>query len=193
MTCIVGLVADGIVYMGGDRAAVTDHYVHVGGDPKIFAYGDYVMGYTTSFRMGQIGQYHFKPPPPRSHAHSAAVVMCHMVQDFVPALRAVMKDHGFLETKDGVEKAGTWLVGVRGQLFKIQDDFSVMRSESGYQAVGSGAVNAIASLWQSDDERSGKYHFLPQRRVEMALEAAAEHVGSVRGPFDYFQTTLGDF
>ena len=57
MTCIVGLEHDGKVYMGGDSAAVGGMDVYPSRIPKVFQAGRYLIGYTTSFRMGQLLQY----------------------------------------------------------------------------------------------------------------------------------------
>jgi hypothetical protein len=54
MTCIVGIVENGKVYMGGDAAGVNGYSVRVRKDPKLFKVGEFLFGYTSSFRMGQL-------------------------------------------------------------------------------------------------------------------------------------------
>ena len=54
MTCIAGLVHDGAVYLAGDSAGCSGWDLTVRADPKVFVSGSYVMGFTTSFRMGQL-------------------------------------------------------------------------------------------------------------------------------------------
>jgi hypothetical protein len=51
MTCIVGLVDGGRVWLGGDSAGVSGWDLTVRADRKVFRNGPYVMGFTTSFRM----------------------------------------------------------------------------------------------------------------------------------------------
>ena len=58
MTCIVGLVDDGKVYMGGDAASVDGYIVRTSALSKVFRNGPFLIGYSTSWRMGQILQYH---------------------------------------------------------------------------------------------------------------------------------------
>ena len=53
MTAIAGLVHDGKVYIGGDSAGVAGMDLHLRSDPKVFTVGEFVIGYTTSFRMGR--------------------------------------------------------------------------------------------------------------------------------------------
>lgn len=62
MTCIVGLVDKGSIYMGGDSAGVAGLSVTTRADEKVFLNGPFIMGFTTSFRMGQILRYKFVPP-----------------------------------------------------------------------------------------------------------------------------------
>ena len=69
MTCIVGLVHEGVVYIGGDSAGVAGLSLVVRADEKVLRNGDFLMGFTTSFRMGQLLRY--KLDPPRRHPDDA--------------------------------------------------------------------------------------------------------------------------
>ena len=62
MTAIVAIRQDNTVYMGGDSAGVAGLKITIRKDPKVFINGNFLMGFTTSFRMGQLLQYSFKPP-----------------------------------------------------------------------------------------------------------------------------------
>lgn len=62
MTCIVGLVHGDTVYMGADSAGVSGLDLRLRKDSKVFLRGEFVMGFTTSFRMGQLLQHKFVPP-----------------------------------------------------------------------------------------------------------------------------------
>ena len=62
MTCIVGVVDNGKVYMGGDSAGVGGLCIETRKQPKVFRNGDFLIGYTDSFRMGQLLQYKMSPP-----------------------------------------------------------------------------------------------------------------------------------
>jgi hypothetical protein len=54
MTCIVGLRQGGKVFIGGDSAGISGWDVTVRADPKVFLSGPYAMGFTSSFRLGQL-------------------------------------------------------------------------------------------------------------------------------------------
>ena len=59
MTCIVGLVDNGKIYMGGDSAGVSNLDIRIRADQKVFKTGEFIMGFTSSFRMGDLLKYDF--------------------------------------------------------------------------------------------------------------------------------------
>ena len=56
MTCIAGLIEDGNIWIGGDSAAVTHYRMMKRADTKVFINGPFLIGFTSSYRMGQILQ-----------------------------------------------------------------------------------------------------------------------------------------
>lgn len=179
MTCIVGVVDGDDVVLGGDSAGVAGHHLMIGTAPKVFRNGLFVMGYTTSFRMGQLLQYAFTPPDQEIET----TVMEYMVTGFIPALRTCLSDGGFAKKDNNVESGGTFLVGYRGRLFEIQDDFQVQEALCGYSVCGCGRDVALGSLHSTRAYSSAD---MPVReRIFMALEAAQEFGSYVRGPFHH--------
>lgn len=181
MTCIVGIVHEGKVYIGGDSAAVWGGTlgIVVRNDRKVFRNGDFVMGFTSSFRMGQLLAFNFNPPKPRQGAD----VFAYMVTDFIDAARQRMKDGGFARVKDNwSEQGGTFLVGYAGRLFQICDDFQVGESTHGFDAVGCGDHMALGALYASTETKD------PIERLTTALKAAETFSAGVRGPF-HFEST----
>jgi len=77
--------------------------------PKVFANGSYVMGFTTSFRMGQLLRYAFTPPEP-----DTADLHRFMCTAFTDALRQCLKDGGWAQKDKEQEEGGTFLVGTTG-------------------------------------------------------------------------------
>ncbi len=82
MTCIVGLVNKGRTYLGGDSAGVSGLDITVRKDKKVFSNGEFVMGFTSSFRMGQVLQYDFVPPEVDDDDDED--LMRYMVKKFIP-------------------------------------------------------------------------------------------------------------
>lgn len=182
MTCIVGLVSAAQVFIGGDSAGVTSGRLSlvVRNDRKVFRNGDFVMGFTTSFRMGQLLAFNFHPPKPRIGVD----IMAYMVTDFIDAARSRMKDGGYARVKEAVEEGGTFLVGYSGRLFHISDDFQVGESSHGFDACGCGDLIALGSL------HSTRTWTDPTARLKEALEAAETFSAGVRSPFVFESTTL---
>lgn len=173
MTCIVGVEHRGRVVIGGDSAGVAGHSLQVRADAKVFRNGPYVMGFTTSFRMGQLLRYAFKAPEPPA---DPGELYGFMVTRFVDDVRKCLKDGGFLTKSSEVESGGTFLVGVRGSLFLVGSDFQIGQTAYGYDAVGCGQDLALGALHATRD-RGARY------RVETALSAAAAHSAGVSGPY----------
>lgn len=174
MTCIVGVTDGKRVYLGGDSAGVAGYAIDLRKDSKVFKNGPYVMGFTSSFRMGDILKHDFKAPKPRVGMKLDKF----MVKEFVPAIRKAFKEGGYLQTEEGQDRGGTFLVGIYGRLFQIDGDFQVGESLHNFSAVGCGDEYALGSLYSTSDLE-------PQERVEQALEAAAMFSGGVSGPFNY--------
>lgn len=178
MTCIVGLVYDGNVYMGADSAGIDDDCnVMIRLDRKLFRKGEFVIGFAGSYRMGQVLQYQFSMPS----LASGDDLMAYMVTKFIPTVRSVLE-------KNGVEDEPSLLVGVRDRLFLIDSDSQVAEHACGYAAIGVGAPYGYASL-----HTSGTGHFNVKvapayERVRLALQAAATFNASVAEPFYYEQT-----
>lgn len=172
MTCIVAVADEGRVWVGGDSAGVSGWSLHVRADEKVFSNGPFVMGFTSSFRMGQLLRYCLVPPEkdPESDLDR------YMVTSFVDAVRKCLKDGGFARKKEESESGGTFIVGIGGSLFVVEDDYQISKQACGYAAVGSGDQIAAGALYASK-------HLEPEKRIVMALEAAEAHSSGVRGPF----------
>lgn len=172
MTCIVGVASQGHVWIGGDSAGIAGWSLSVRADEKVFANGPFVMGFTSSFRMGQLLRYSFVPPEkdPESDLDR------YMVTSFVDAVRRCLKEGGYALRKEEKEEGGTFIVGIAGSLFLVEGDYQVGKQSCGYVAAGCGSDIAIGSLYATKDVE-------PERRVKLALESAEAHSAGVRGPF----------
>ncbi|MEZ0074205.1 hypothetical protein [Planotetraspora sp. GP83] len=176
MTAIAAIVQDGRVYMAGDSAGSCGWDIRLRSDPKVFLNGPYVFGFTSSYRMGQLLHYAFTPPEPPAEGDLHAF----MVTNFVDAVRACLKEGGYARKESEQESGGTFLVGVSGRLFEIEDDYQVGESADGFAAVGGGAALALGALHATAD-----LGMEPSERLQRALAAAERFNNGVRGPFVY--------
>jgi hypothetical protein len=140
VTCIVGWVHDDRVSLGGDAAAVSRLRRTQRVAPKVFQNGPMVIGYTTSFRMGDLLQHSLRiPDRPRGVS-----VDRYMRTTFVDAVRRCLAEGGF--TGIGKDPGGTFLAGYEGRLFRIESDFNVGELVEGFDAIGNGAELARGAM-----------------------------------------------
>jgi ATP-dependent protease HslVU (ClpYQ) peptidase subunit len=173
MTCIVAIEEKGNVYIGGDSAGVSGLSVQIRADEKVFENGCFIMGFTSSFRMGQLLRYKFDPPKQTVNQSD----MKYMVSDFVDAVRACFEKNGFGKVSKGSDnEGGTFLVGYNGSLYCIEGDFQVAQLHNKYAAVGCGRDLALGSLYSTEGKA-------PEFRIKKALEAASAFSAGVAPPF----------
>jgi len=178
MTCIVGVVEKGIVHIGGDSAGVGGYRIQSRLDPKVFKRGPFVIGFTSSFRMGQILQHKLQTPE-----HPASMDdFAFMVTRFIDNVRECLKNVGFASKSNEVEEGGTFLVGYRGKLYEIEGDYQVAMQAQPYAAVGCGQDLALGAMFALDPTLD------PVARIRIALEAAERFSAGVSGPFNFVQS-----
>lgn len=180
MTCIAGLEHNGKVWIGGDSAGASGGYLTIRADEKVWAAKGFAFGFTSSFRMGQLLRYNLTPALEHHEVTKTADAELQYMfsTKFIDGVRGVLKTGGFAQVSNGVERGGTFLVGWRGKLYMIHDDFQVGRASQGFYAVGSGGAHAEGALHATQTARMGA-----ERRVLAALEAAMALVTTVQGPF----------
>ena len=171
MTCIVGLEHDGRITIGGDAAAVEGMRISQRMDPKVFRVGPYIIGFSDSFRMGQLLRFSLDVPEQASTSDDFE----HLCTVFVDAVRHCLREGGFAKQSEGEESGGVFLVGYRGALYCIDEDYHVGRSAHGYEAIGCGEEFALGSLASTTGNAKS--------RILKALEAAALHSTGVCEPF----------
>ncbi len=184
MTCIVGLVRDGHVYLGGDSASINDdRSITIVKNPKVFRKGEFVMGYTSSWRMGQLIQYHFTPPERALQQD----VMEYMVTNFIDGIRRLFKEGGWAKIESNQEQGGSFLVGYQGRLFTIHADYQVAETANPYDAVGCGSNSALGALFAL----TRAPHFsdtATQDILQLALDASCNHNSGVAPPYLFVST-----
>ena len=176
MTCIVGLVHEEKVYIGGDSAGVAGYCLMLRADQKVFTNGPFAMGFTTSFRMGQLLRHAFRPPDhdPREADEKFMAVT------FVNEVRKCLKEGGWAAEDNKRESGGTFLVGYSGRLYRVENDYQVGETPHGFDAVGCGAELALGALHVLD----GTNDLGPRAKLIVALSAACRFSAGVAEPFN---------
>jgi hypothetical protein len=185
LTCIVGIAIQDAVYIGADSLGSGGGGKQVYSTPKLIKLDALEkkdmslskicigIGYTSSYRMGDILRYNFTPPQIGADTDENE----YLVRDFVPDLIKCFEEHSFSKTKEGAKSGGNFLVGVRKRLFHVQEDFSVLEPRSGYTAVGSGQDFAMGALFILKKKLED-----PEKAVISAIRAASEFSTTVGGP-----------
>lgn len=185
MTCIAAVKHDNRIFIGGDSAGVAGYSLSIRSDTKVFSKLDadkntWVFGFTSSFRMGQLLHYNLSLPPVTQDTNDLHKFM---VTKFVPALQGCLSSGGYQENDKGKLSGGTFIVGVRSELFIIEGDYQVALPENPYAAVGSGAQAALGSLFTTQQQKHK-----PKQRILLALSAAEHCNAGVHAPFSVIST-----
>lgn len=182
MTCIVGIVEESGVWMGGDNFAEMRGVVLPRRLPKIFRLHDendncFLLGASGDSRYGHILRYRLQLPLFARDDDPHRYLCC----EFADAVRDCLRQAGMLINNSVVEENQSILmVGFQGRLFVMGTDFNISETTRPYRAIGSGEDAAPGSLYTS--VRIDGYW--ANLRLQMALEAASEMVATVKPPFD---------
>jgi ATP-dependent protease HslVU (ClpYQ) peptidase subunit len=162
----------GRIHIGVDSAAVSGWTRRETRLRKVFRRGPLLLGYTTSFRMGQLLEHHLEVPP-QAEGQSD---MAYLVTEIVERVRVLLKEKGFAKIEANNESGGQFLCGYRGRLYSIDSDFQVGEMADAYDAIGSGAEHALGAM-------AALAKLPPARRIRRALEVAAHFNMGVCPPF----------
>jgi ATP-dependent protease HslVU (ClpYQ) peptidase subunit len=167
MSCIVGVVSGGKVYMGGDSAGVnSQEHLQLETAAKVFTSGQHlIIGMAGSPLASQKIRYADILESWVSDAHKT------MSKVVIPSLEYHLKDLEF-----------DMLVGLGGRLFHVYSNFQFAEEQIGFDAAGSGAQVARGAMYSM-------YHLSPSQDwwngkcLNMALDAASRFCSGVRGPY----------
>lgn len=169
MTCIVGIAHEGVVYIGGERAAADEVSITTLAVPKVYVKGDWIYGFAGSYGVGQLMDMLTLPPAGENPYITLRTTIVERLKESVS-----------LYSKDeGKDNDTSWLVGSGGRLFEFHhSDYSVIEVDT--TAIGSGANLALGSLYTTRDWKS------QEKRLATALGAAITYSPTCQGPIDTF-------
>lgn len=194
MTCTLAITDGKKVILAGDSAAVGGKELRLRADTKVFQNGSYGIGFTTSFRMGQILRYETELPEPPPGLGSDELERF-LVTEVIPVIRQSFADHGFAKsarfnspgepniTEEGQDFGGLFLLGVAGQIFEIRQDYHLARPAAPFSAVGAGAPIALGALHALQEVP----HLSLRDRANLALESAEAYSSAVRAPYHFVE------
>ena len=174
MTCIAGYRENKKIWIGADSLGAGGSSCVVRKDEKVFQNGEMLFGYTSSFRMGQLLRFAFKPPEQSKHKGDYE----YLCTDFIDAVAKLLKDKQYASEKSNVLRIGNFLLGYKGELYEIEGDLQVAMQVKPYMACGCGFELALGAMHALE-----RVDVSPQVKITRALEAAEEFSSYVRSPF----------
>lgn len=156
MTCIIAYSNGNQSFLAGDKLGSDGYTKGVNLEPKIYektfmkvsddgltkTKSVLAIGGTTSFRMLQLLDHSLVLPEMKSDV----TFLKYLVTQVIPAIRELFKDSwGAIDTKQSIA-GGQFLVLHEHEIYEVQGDFSVLRSERNFAAVGSGTNHAMAAM-----------------------------------------------
>ena len=172
MTCIIGLEHEGKVYVGGDSATGNGWGLRTAAMPKVFRLGELLVGFTDTWRFGQLIQYSLTLPQRDGEDSDER----YLIATVIPALHTTLKDHGYVTTEDSRESGGSAIVGYRGRVYELSPNFGLTTFADKFAAVGVGwmfAEGAMLALEQLP----------PKERILKALDIVGRCADGVLPPY----------
>jgi hypothetical protein len=169
LTTIIAVQDKDGVKFGADSLTTTSRKYK---DPrmiKISEQGQYIIAGSGLSSYCDVAQHIWKPPTP---IRADRANMYHfIISRVIPSLKNCLKENNLeLEIKD--DNGFDFLIAVGGEVFYIDQSFSVCLDESGFYAIGSGADFAIGALAFG-------------ATIEEALEVASRFDPYTEGSFQY--------
>lgn len=177
MTCIIGFSNGQEVHIAGDSGGFSGIEKVVRSDEKVFPIGDeFIVGFAGSYRLGQLLRYDFTPPARPSDITD----MAYLVSYFIESLRTLLKDKGYCYIDNNQETIdGLFLLGYRGHLYCVDQDFHVGMSMDGIDSIGAGSSICIGAFDGLSSVKNIK------QRLFKALDITEKRSTVVLKPFTY--------
>jgi hypothetical protein len=171
------MVEGGTVYMAGDSGQFSGWDVTALPGGKVYEKGGCLFGSAGYARFRQLIQHHLVVPFKGDLGLDEWAVT-----KLVPAMRALLKDHGHATVTNAMEShESVLLVGAEGRLLKVGGDYTVTEATP-YGAVGCGQDFALGVLYATADKGAE-----PFDRLRLALEAAGHFSAGVREPYTFLK------
>jgi ATP-dependent protease HslVU (ClpYQ) peptidase subunit len=174
MTCVVGVIARGHVYMGGDSAVSNDDGdLEICREPKVWRAGRLAIGHAGSDAYSSALRWRLEwPTVPRATADLDRWANVDLVRQI-----KTLADEADCDGE-------AVMVGVRGRIYVVTifETLSVARPRPDYAAIGSGFPHAISVL-----DAYAETLLAPKTKIRRALECAERRRTDVKRPWVWVQ------
>ena len=147
MTTIIGVEYANRCVVLGDSRVVGDSKIYSHSDMvKVVTNGNFIIGAAGDVRALQVILHTWKPPAPI--AKDKENLFQFMISKVVPSLKQQLTECGLLESKSADKEFELYvLIAFNGNIFEIDGDLAVSRSDSGYYGIGTGGDYALGALY----------------------------------------------
>jgi ATP-dependent protease HslVU (ClpYQ) peptidase subunit len=147
MTTIIGVEYANRCVILGDSRVVGDSKIYSHPDMvKVVTNGNFIIGAAGDVRALQVILHTWKPPA--AVTKDKENIFQFMISKVVPSLKQQLNDYGLLDTKSSDKEFELYvLIAFNGNIFEIDSDFAVSRSDSGYYGIGTGGDYALGALY----------------------------------------------
>ena len=147
MTTIIGVEYANRCVILGDSRIVGDSKIYSHPDMvKVVTNGNFIVGAAGDVGALQVILHTWKPPT--AVAKDKENIFQFMINKVVPSLKQQLNDYGLLDTKSSDKEFELYvLIAFNGNIFEIDSDFAVSRSDSGYYGIGTGGDYALGALY----------------------------------------------
>lgn len=170
----------GIVWMAADSLGSNsngDRYIRK--DKKIFKKDGYLIGYTSSYRMGQIIEHKAKLPElPLNNRGNIHIVKV------IDAIAESLYNNNYTMEKDNRHYGGEFIIGWHGRLYCIQSDFQYSTTAINYMCCGAGEDFGLGALHTAQKLKGSN----EIEALLYAMRAGTKHNCFVAPPFIVMNT-----
>jgi ATP-dependent protease HslVU (ClpYQ) peptidase subunit len=177
MSVAVGIIERGQVWMGADTAITAGNIQLQASGVKMFRVKDLVIAGVGYLRPIQSIHYGLGVPRHPKGISNEEYVIGHLIPKLADCIEA---SDGVAEPMDSHAMSCSLLIGYRGNLFHIAEDFACTQPSNPYYAIGSGGSYAMAALALLEGAP-------PRERMELAMEVTSMFDPWVTAPFDILQ------
>lgn len=180
MTCVVA-ISDGVnVYMGSDSAISDSDTGNMSNLrlPKIFIRDEYLIGYSGSIRFGKFIQHSFEFPIVPEWAVGSDKLDEFINGSVIPEMKIQTSSHE-LEPKE--KEVFSLLIGIRGHIFEVDNEWGAYEVLDNYAAIGSGGPIALGAIYASNAIGS------PESKLILGLKSAIKFNAFCKEPYTIYK------
>lgn len=176
MTCIILIIDSKRMYLGADMQG-TDSTFHADYQDKIFHRGELLIGVSGSYAIGNSLRYRVKIPKLDKDFQTPNQIRDYVHRRLWRQIKETLTEDDLIASEDGELKiGGCILIGIRGMIFVIQEDFAILEPRTPYYSIGSGNPYGFATM-MCLDRQEVKMH--AETKVREAILIASKHCPGV--------------